>query len=230
MSDEAFGEDYTINTVYLNGITDGKKLFDNNSNTYTTVKNGTSIVVTASSLSRLWMYTVTSNNKNQAPKGIKVEASTDGKTWVTLDERENLKFEWTKYTYAFEIPDENFGNYKLYRMTFTGNETMQVAEVEFLTLAKDGEAGTLSAKPQTPADETAPTVPQKPQTPVTTEKTQEPATPETSEEGSATETPDTTGGEGGGGNSTLGYVIGIGVMLLVALGGFVMFNLFSKKK
>lgn len=231
MSDGAFGEGYTINTVYLNGITDGKKLFDNNSNTYTTVKNGTSIVVTASNLSRLWMYTVTSNNKNQAPKGIKVEASIDGNTWVTLDERENLKFEWTKYTYAFEIPDENFGNYKLYRMTFTGNETMQLAEVEFLTLARDGEAGALSAKPQTPADETAPTVPQKPQTPVTSEKTQTPVTPETSGEGSAGETPDTTDGEAGGGvDSALAYFIGIGVMLLVALGGFVMFHIFSKKK
>lgn len=235
MSEEAFGEGFTINTVYLDGIADGKKLFDNNSNTYATVKNGTSIVVTASSLSRLWMYTVTSNNKNQAPKGIKVEASTDGNTWVTLDERENLKFEWTKYTYAFEIPDENFGNYKLYRMTFMGNETMQVAEVEFLTLAKDGEAGTLSAKPQTPADETAPTVPQKPTTPTpptTTEKTESPVTPDTTGVPNAPETtPETTGEEGSGNsNSSLGLIIGFGVMALVALGGFAMFNLFSKKK
>ena len=31
-------------------------------------------------------------------------------------------------------------------------------------------------------------------------------------------------------DSTLAYFIGVGVMLLVALGGFVMFNLFSKKR
>ncbi len=233
MSDEAFGEDFKINTVYLGGIADGKKLFDNNSNTYTTVNNGTSIVVTSSTLSRLWMYTVTSNNKNQAPKGLKLEASIDGKTWVTLDEREKLTFEWTKYTYAFEIPDEKFGNYQHYRLTFTGGETMQVAEVEFLTLTKDGEAGTLSVKPVTPANDrtSAPVNPAPTPTPDTTDKPTTPITPETTDRTEMPETPDTTDGtEGGGGDSSLGYIIGFGVMAVVAIGGGVMFTIFSKKK
>jgi len=231
MREDAFGEDFTTNTVYLNGIADGKKLFDNNSNTYTTVKNGTSVVVTSSSLSRLWMYTVTSNNKNRAPQGLKLEASLDGKTWVTLDERENLKFEWTKYTYAFEIPDEKFGNYQHYRLTFLGNDTMQVAEVEFLTLPKDGEAGALSAKPQTPADSSAPTKPQPPTTPESTSKPQTPITPETTDTTETPQAPDTTGGDvENGGDSSLGIIIGIGVAALVALGGGVMFMIFSKKK
>lgn len=231
MSEDAFGEGFTTNTVYLNGIADGKKLFDNNSNTYTTVKNGTSIVVTSSNPSRLWMYTVTSNNKNQAPKGLKLEASTDGEAWVTLDERENLKFEWTKYTYAFEVPDETFGNYKYYRLTFFGNDTMQVAEVELLTLAKDGEAGTLSAKPKTPADDGTNTPVKPPLTPDTTEKNEQPLTPETTDKTETPETPVTTGGDGGnGGDSSLGLIIGIGVMALVAVGGGVMFGVFSKKK
>ena len=234
MSDEAFGENFKINTVYLNGIADGKKLFDNNSNTYATVNNGTSIVVTSSSLSRLWMYTVTSNNKNQAPKGLKLEASLDGKTWVTLDERENLKFEWTKYTYAFEVPDDKFGNYQHYRLTFTGNDTMQVAEVEFLTLVKDGDAGALSVKPVTPANDRTgtPVTPEPTPTPTpnTTDKPQAPITPETTDKTASPETPDTTGGDVGGGNSSLGIIIGIGVAALVALGGGAMFMIFSKKK
>ena len=54
-------------------------------------------------------------------------------------------------------------------------------------------------------------------------------TPETTDTTETPQAPDTTGGDVDG-NSSLGFIIGIGVMALVALGGGVMFTVFSKKK
>ena len=137
------------NAVYSTGITDAANLFDNNSNTAATVKNGATVTVSPSKASRLLLYTVTSAARSKAPESLKLEASVDGASWVVLDEREELSYKWDKYTRAFTISDEAFANYQYYRLTVGGAASMQVAELEFLALASDGEPGAASEKPVT---------------------------------------------------------------------------------
>lgn len=83
------------------------------------------------------MYTVTSGiSKGLAPASVKLEASADGKTWVTLDEREDLTFQWARYTRPFAVAEEKQGAYRYYRLVMGADGlSIEVAELEFIAAA-----------------------------------------------------------------------------------------------
>lgn len=221
---EAFSPDKTTNAVYADGIDEAAKLFDDDSNTSATLKNGDSVVYTSRKASRLLLYTVTAATRSRAPSSLKLEASADnGETWVVLDERSELSYDWNKYTRAFAIPDDVFGNYTAYRLTFGGGNSIQVAEVEFLALSADGEAGESSTKPSLPGESGTPgtDTPEPPDT----------SAPDTSATPGTPETPDSTkGDEDGKDNSSLGLIIGIAAAVIVGGGGAAAFAIVYRKK
>ncbi|NEB80537.1 glycoside hydrolase family 92 protein [Streptomyces sp. SID14478] len=75
-------------------------------------------------------YTLTSDDKAKAPTGWKLEASEDGASWKTIDERSGESFTWDKQTRAFSVASP--GSHKHYRLVFTGGAPT-VAEVELLS-------------------------------------------------------------------------------------------------
>lgn len=207
------------NGVYSSTLSadDLKKLFDNNSDTYVEMESGTEIIVSSSKATRLLLYTVTSSNsKAKAPKSLTLEASVDGKTWVKLDERKQLKYEWNKYVRGYAIDDEVFGNYKAYRLTLESSAKIQVSEIEFLALAADGEAGESSTKPILPFTKSA-TIDPNPDDP-----TVDPPT---------TGDAPVTGGDpiGGDDSGTMTLVIVLSVVGAVGIGGGVTFFIVFKK-
>ena len=204
------------NTVYSTGITDAANLFDNNSNTAATVKNGATVTVSPSKASRLLLYTVTSAARSKAPESLKLEASADGTSWVVLDEREELSYKWDKYTRAFAISDEAFANYQYYRLTIGGAASMQVAELEFLALASDGELGAASEKPVT-SHITAKDEPILPDDP----------------SGDPGDTPDDPSGDPGNDpekGAPIGLIIGVSAGAVALIGGGTALLLILKKK
>ncbi|WP_353945315.1 GH92 family glycosyl hydrolase [Streptomyces sp. HUAS MG91] len=109
-------------------ITGSGPLFDNTSATSASVESA-DLPVPADGTKAV-QYTLTSADKAKAPTGWKLEASADGTTWKTLDERSGESFAWDKQTRAFSVPKP--GSYAHYRLVFTGGAAT-VAEVELLS-------------------------------------------------------------------------------------------------
>jgi predicted alpha-1,2-mannosidase len=75
-------------------------------------------------------YTLTSSKVEADPKAWKLQASYDGKTWSTVDERTDQKFSWRQQTRPFKIAKP--GHYQFYRLEIAGGATL----AEFELLAK----------------------------------------------------------------------------------------------
>ncbi|CAL9628683.1 GH92 family glycosyl hydrolase [Streptomyces sp. enrichment culture] len=75
-------------------------------------------------------YTLTSSaDRTKAPAGWKLQGSSDGKTWRTLDRRSGESFAWDRQTRAFSVKSP--GSYAQYRLVLDGEHTL--AEVELLS-------------------------------------------------------------------------------------------------
>ncbi|MEV3858633.1 GH92 family glycosyl hydrolase [Streptomyces sp. NPDC050095] len=109
-------------------ITGSGPLFDNSSATSASSES-TDLPVGADGTKAV-QYTLTSAQAAKAPTGWKLEASTDGTSWKTLDERSGESFTWDKQTRAFTVPKP--GTYQHYRLVFAGGAAT-VAEVELLS-------------------------------------------------------------------------------------------------
>ncbi|MGV9574470.1 glycoside hydrolase domain-containing protein, partial [Streptomyces nigra] len=101
-------------------------LFDNTSATQAAV---TSVDLPVADPGKAVQYTLTSpSDHTKAPAGWKLQASKDGTTWKTLDERAGETFTWDRQTRAFSVKSP--GTYAKYRLVLTGEATL--AEVELL--------------------------------------------------------------------------------------------------
>lgn len=109
-------------------ITGSGPLFDNTSATSASVESADLPV--AADGTKAVQYTLTSDDKAKAPTGWKLEASDDGSSWQTVDERSGESFAWDKQTRVFSVPKP--GAHKHYRLVFTGGAAT-VAEVELLS-------------------------------------------------------------------------------------------------
>jgi len=118
--------------VISDSIKDHGKLFDDTSESSTTVKAGDSLVFASSAPRRVSMITLTSAAASRGVTGFKLEASNDGQGWMLLDQRTDLEFEWDQYTRPFSIPEEKRGMYLYYRLTFEGSSKSSLAEIELL--------------------------------------------------------------------------------------------------
>lgn len=85
------------------------------------------------------VYTLTSGTQDAAqdPKNWRLKASTDGTTWVTLDERKGEVFPWRQQTRPFAINDKYNGQaYAKYRLEIDGPGAVTVSEFELLAQVK----------------------------------------------------------------------------------------------
>lgn len=79
----------------------------------------------------VFAYTITTTaDASKAPAGYELTASNDGREWVTLDQRENVVFEWDRYTKPFVVAEDKRDVYKYYRLIISG--TGELAEIELL--------------------------------------------------------------------------------------------------
>ncbi|MFJ5262006.1 GH92 family glycosyl hydrolase [Streptomyces sp. NPDC088387] len=101
-------------------------LFDNTSATDAAV---TTVDLPVEKRTRAVQYTLTSSkDRTKAPTGWKLQGSTDGTRWRTLDDRSGESFAWDRQTRAFSV--DKSGSYTQYRLVLDGESTL--AEVELL--------------------------------------------------------------------------------------------------
>ncbi|PZH15467.1 alpha-mannosidase [Streptomyces sp. NTH33] len=101
-------------------------LFDDTSSTDATV---TTVDLPVAGATRAVQYTLTSSaDRTRAPAGWTLEASTDGRTWKTVDRRSGESFAWDRQTRPFTIASP--GAYQKYRLVLDGASAL--AEVELL--------------------------------------------------------------------------------------------------
>ncbi|MEO7062059.1 MAG: glycoside hydrolase domain-containing protein, partial [Lapillicoccus sp.] len=77
-------------------------------------------------------YTVTSGKDGADPRSWTLEGSRDGTTWVSVDRRDNVRFNWKQQTRPFTA--KNGGRFQYYRFTVTSTTggTANLSELELL--------------------------------------------------------------------------------------------------
>ncbi|MGW3507694.1 GH92 family glycosyl hydrolase [Streptomyces sp. NPDC000994] len=101
-------------------------LFDDTSSTEAAV---TTVDLPVAGPVKAVQYTLTSSaDRTKAPAGWTLQASADGTTWKTVDQRSGESFAWGKQTRPFTIAAP--GTYQKYRLVLDGASTL--AEVELL--------------------------------------------------------------------------------------------------
>lgn len=139
------GGDVMQDTVYSAETADAANLFDNTSATVAALNGGTaSVYYSFASPVYVDMATLTSTeDQAKAPNGFELFGSNDGTTWVSLQKRADLTFDWAKYTRPFAVNAQE--KYTHYRLDFTGSgDAIELAEIELLGNAnKSIDRGTL---------------------------------------------------------------------------------------
>ncbi|WP_326575861.1 GH92 family glycosyl hydrolase [Streptomyces sp. NBC_00481] len=102
------------------------ELFDDTSSTKASVETAS---LPTPVRTKAVQYTLTSADRTEAPTAWTLQASADGTTWKTLDERSGESFAWDRQTRAFSIPVPKA--YDHYRLVLDGTATL--AEVELLS-------------------------------------------------------------------------------------------------
>jgi predicted alpha-1,2-mannosidase len=109
-------------------------LFDNDSATEATLPAAATIISWHFAQPRqVGMLTLTSAASAAAPSGWQLQASSDGRHWLTLDARQHERFAWPRQTRAFAVRTP--GNYAYYRLCLAqvaGNAVTALAEIELL--------------------------------------------------------------------------------------------------
>lgn len=122
----SIAQDDKVPTPRADALKGDGALFDNTS---ATEANATSVDLPVSEGTKAVQYTLTSpSDRTKAPTGWKLQASKDGTTWRTLDERSGQSFAWDRQTRAFSVGSP--GTYEKYRLVLDGEATL--AEVELL--------------------------------------------------------------------------------------------------
>ncbi len=120
-----------LESLYSN-VTESKNLFDNNSNTASILNESgkSEVIYTFGKPTKISIMTLTSGRNGSAPSGYILSGSHDGENWKVIDERDELEFEWQRYTRPFKLPEENCEGFIKYKVELIGGETL--AEIELL--------------------------------------------------------------------------------------------------
>ncbi|HWM05634.1 MAG TPA: glycoside hydrolase family 92 protein, partial [Actinophytocola sp.] len=110
-------------------------LFDDDSRGQVSFRTPTAWVGyrTAGAGATVRFYTLTSGTGRDDPRSWTLRGSTDGASWVVLDERVRETFPWRRQTRAFSVA--NPGHYTHYRLDITentGTPTVTLAQLELL--------------------------------------------------------------------------------------------------
>ena len=200
----------------VNGIDSVVPLFDDNSLTSTTIKDGATVRFDSGS-SKVSLITLTSGDKTKAPTSMTLKVSNDGKEWVTLLKEQKIEWAFDNFIQPIAIDKALRGSYRYYEVTLNGGT--ELAEIEFL-----GEKISDQVDPLPNPDDPTPT-PSNPDDPSAGDPSSDPS--------ASTSTPQTSepqGGEDEGGNgATVGIIIAVVVVAVLAAGAIV-FVVLKKKK
>lgn len=116
--------------IRSNDDSDLSGLSDNTSSTSVTFEESKAEITIASKAGSVGVsrYTLTAASEGK-PVAWKLEGSTDGKTWKTVDERSNQTFRWANQTRPFEVEDSS--EYSQFRLTIEADEEpLTLSEIE----------------------------------------------------------------------------------------------------
>ena len=156
----------------VNGIESVVPLFDNNSLTATTIKDGATVRFDSGS-SKVSLITLTSGDKTKAPTSMTLTVSNDGKEWVTLLKEQKIEWMFDNYIQPIAIDKSLRGSYRYYEVTLNGGT--ELAEIEFL-----GEKISDQVDPLPNPDDPTPT-PSSPDDPSAGDASVSPSEPQTSD-------------------------------------------------
>lgn len=112
-------------------ISNNERLTDNNSSTFTQIKNGNSIQVKLDKPHQINMLTLSNISKDTSFKAAKIYASNDGKKWDQISQLKNINFTYNKSTKPYLISNnQNNKAYTKYKIQFKG--TGKLGEIELL--------------------------------------------------------------------------------------------------
>lgn len=117
-------------TVYGSNTASLKKLFDNTSDTVATLDSGEVLTFAFAKPSAVNLLTLTVLSAASAPKSVKVEYSTDGKTFTSMGEFPT-SFAFGKYTLPVALPLADTAYYFL-RLTLEGGNVIKLCEIELI--------------------------------------------------------------------------------------------------
>ena len=122
-------------TVSGKGVKDITNLFDNNSNNAATFTEDTELYYSFNRPVTVNMMTLTSTKDQQAaaPNSFVLYGSNDGSEWTEITNRDNVEFEWGRYTRPFGV--DATSAYQYYKLALKGGTTL--SEVELLGDADD---------------------------------------------------------------------------------------------
>ncbi|AJR06684.1 hypothetical protein C9J03_03600 [Photobacterium gaetbulicola] len=130
MTDTAFEYLPNLHTLAFDNISGG---YNFSENTYwrPVSQNNEWLAQSFTRPQRIVSYTLEAPSQYMAPEHWLLQASIDGSTWLTLDERQNQELGKEKQSY--EIAFEQQGSYPYYRLYFPSNvKPIGVSEVELL--------------------------------------------------------------------------------------------------
>ncbi len=132
---EEFSTNINKDTIIGNGITNIANLFDNNSNNAATFTEDTDLYYSFIRPVKVNMLTLTStkNQQAEAPDSFVLYGSNDGEIWSELSSRENIEFEWGRYTRPFS--SDSTKGYQYYKLSLKGGTTL--SEVELIGYTND---------------------------------------------------------------------------------------------
>lgn len=102
-------------------------LLDNTSETESAFSRAALEIERDSRSKRVTSYTLTSADKDDAPRGWVLEGSRDGEKWREVDRRRGESFRWDRQTRVFEVRDP--GTYRQYRLVPARGATLSQIEL-----------------------------------------------------------------------------------------------------
>ena len=116
--------------------TDLSALTDDNSTTTVKFSNSKPVISMVSSKGAVTVkrYTITNAASGDVPTIWKLEGSSDGTTWMTLDQRSAQSWRWQTQTRSFDVlAPAAYTNYRLSVVTSSNSNAPTLAELELLT-------------------------------------------------------------------------------------------------
>ncbi|MFR3041853.1 MAG: GH92 family glycosyl hydrolase [Thomasclavelia spiroformis] len=132
---DEFAMNVNKDTVSGKDVSDITNLFDNNSNNAATFTEDTELYYSFNRPVTVNMMTLTSTKDQQAaaPSSFVLYGSNDGSEWTEIANRDNVEFEWGRYTRPFGV--DATAAYQYYKLALKGGTTL--SEVELLGDADD---------------------------------------------------------------------------------------------
>ncbi|MBR3751413.1 MAG: GH92 family glycosyl hydrolase [Clostridia bacterium] len=115
---------------YENLTLEAKLVDDNNTSGGAICKGDTASVTVELSEAKAVRFVTITSAVGSAPDGFELFASNDGESWISIEKREGLVFEWDQYLRSFKVHSQD--EYTSYKLVLTGKTGFETAEIELI--------------------------------------------------------------------------------------------------